>query len=173
MDFNVRILTATAVNWVEFIDVMKPISGSPTRCLDDNKMTLDSPLALVTSLRNLTTDTNPKYVAKIIDGLFKHSQVGILVKGERVIVTRFLHNCCLNTSYILEKDNIAIAVVSGTLYDWYTVIIYGCSTAVTKEIRITFNECYKLFNYSDLRNLWVNYSKTPQLDGTFILEVRS
>jgi hypothetical protein len=173
MNFDVRVLAVTAVNWKEFIDVIEPILGSPTRCIDKYGLDINSPLALVTSLKNLTTDTNPRYVANVIDGLFKHYNISLILGGNKSLITRITQIFCLNTSTIYESEGKAIVVTTASLYAWHHAMVAGCSESVSKEIRLAYNKIFILFNNTDLRNLWANYSKVKQLDDTFILKVKS
>lgn len=148
----------------------KGLNKSLTRGLDSQGKDTKSIAAYLVMLAEMRQDNvDPNKVLQDAGQLLKHAYYvfQVIVDHETMfdlleLNTLAVHNAeCINSVYL--------SVVSGTLEDWRTAIINGCSDQATFNIRLLFDKILLMFEKEGLSKLWVNYSKRKLPDDTFRL----
>ena len=165
MSPEVQFLAFSQVNWQAYIDLVQEIFGvSPTRCLDSERISIESTSAFVVSLHRLlegsTTLTN--------FNVLKTIQASFIIKSDfKTILLAQQHT---DLKFISVEGDDIFTVVSGDLYEWRLAILAGCGESVPKKVRLLFNKIFILFNNTGLNILWKNCPRLKQQDGTITIK---
>jgi hypothetical protein len=91
-----------------------------------------------------------------------------------LIVDQHLYNSMLHYREIriigqeTTKRGVMFLIATGTLRQWRSVIIDGCSKSADAEVRDVMNAVYNTFVSEGFMNLWSGFSKNS-FEGTMIL----
>lgn len=75
---------------------------------------------------------------------------------------------------IISSKNKEAMILTGNLYEWKYSIVLACSkTQSSRDIRLVFNEIFSFFCQIGLRDVWSDYEREDNHDGTYFLKSRS
>lgn len=164
MDIEIYPITATQIDWVNFIKVVQNETGeSPTRGLDSNNISLKDLRAVIGSL-DLENNPIVSFETAIESGILDHMMIGVIIIGKDIesILPPVPRITKLNGKRTL-------AILSATVHNWYHIIIQGMKESVDKEIRVLSNKLYETFKQAGLGFLWYSRTFKDLKDGTWII----
>ena len=163
---DIKLLTLPSCNWTEYIKLcQKTLGFSPSRIIDEKRIPLESPRALLLSLSyvfNGSTVIDDK-VLRIIDLHF-------LITGTFKQICK-LQNYCSYKFITLESGGAELCLAKAAIEKWRTVVIEG-SMDKDFEIRRACNLIYLALVHAELSEIFNLYTKIENPDQTFYFKRR-
>ena len=161
MGEDVEILVLPSVNWQGLIDLVQENLGvSPTRVLDNEKIDIKEPRAVLRALENLTT------ISKDYSHVREHLHCSFIAKCSPDTLLNITERTPLKA---FSVETTQVVVFTGSFNDWHLAVYAGCTTSMPRDVRQLLNKCFFLFiNYN--LNLWPNAARRKHTDGTLIIE---
>ncbi len=145
------------------------LGRSPSRKLDSQGKSTDTTAGYLTILAALKNEeTEPNIVLEDPGHLLAHTFYSFLVACDKATMTELGEQTRLAIQRV-ESRGICFAVVSGTLEQWRTAIINGCSEQAEFNLRLLFDKILILFEGEGLGKLWSKFAKKTLADQTFKL----
>jgi hypothetical protein len=139
---------------------------NPTAGLDKAGININDPAAFCGSL---SFDNNPHLILR--DGersyMLKHSLLTVAVVCEPFI-TQLIQNLPLTVTVQKTFSN-DLLIVSGSIYDYRTLILMSMNANSPFEIRLLLNKIYLILGKTNFRSLFQNLAKRELSDQTFTL----
>lgn len=161
----------TSVDWQTLTslasqELRRPVAGS----VDRAKLSPKSPVALISVLESIARGVNSSIEDRVrfaIPSTLDHLHFGFLITERENVLNQIMALTSRSLSLTLNGH---LAIISGTLKEWRSVVVLGLSHNVSEEVRIIFGEIFFYFEGVGLRDLWSEYSKKSVEDRSFILE---
>ena len=138
---------------------------SPSRGVDNHHLNLQDPGIFIGSmdsnndpLKSLRTEYNPA---------FEHIYITFAVKGDIFTFSNYLETRLM--IYSLSMGNQYLILISGTLADWISSIIYLCDDRADTIMRKHFNGALVALERTSLKECFIGFEKIYIQDGTFVL----
>ena len=164
---DVRFLSFNMIDWAAYIEFSQEILGiSPTRCLDSNRISIDSPQAFIVSLHNLLegspTITNYNILKTVQASFMIHADCDTWLAAQQMSNITFLSRTTIDGCF---------GIASGTLFEWRTAILDCCKPHIRGDVRLLFNKCFVILNAAGVK-IWLGTTKTKHKDGTIIIKAK-
>jgi len=165
MNIDIIPIALTQVNWSDFLKICnEDLDVDPRRSLDASGLSL-SPKAFIGAL---SFDEKPKMNLSRPNATWHHVSASFIIMTDSDEDTIYLASLGLHlTVRHLRRSDAMIA--TGTMFEWYNAIYYGCNEHQPKIIRYTMNCIQMYFVQHDFQELWGNCSRKSLPDGTFTL----
>lgn len=159
-------IAMTHVDWKTFNEVCQSSIGvRPTKGLDDVGIKLIEPAAFLASLN---MQNNPLEVLRadpFLEQSFEHVTLSFFVRADEITFYK------LRMMTYLSIMNIStVAVLSGTVRDWYHASLCCCLRSATVEVRDVLTKVVTILNQTKLCNIWSSHDIKKLEDGTIVIE---
>lgn len=166
-------LAILKINFEDLIKSYRELTGrSLTGRMDAHGMKVGdyaSYIAALSVVQSIGSD-NP-VVAIEESGLLKdHLFFTFGVHAPVEVIFEIISRTRLRVTSTATTDGFRLAVVSGTLTQWFDATLEFCTKSVTPGVREFGDRVVLLFDTGGLSLLWRGYRKRMQADKTFILE---
>ena len=152
----------TVIDMSNFLKLIKNLGKSPK--IDELRLPVSHPLAYLVTLTDFK-DVPCNFTN--LGSLLRHEHYTYLLKcpkeRDRIAI---IEECNLHFTTSCDEE---FVIVSGTLQQWLTAFIAGCSETALEPFRHFTNLVLMDMETKELGQLWVNYSKVPLKDKTFKL----
>lgn len=169
---NIIPISMTSIAWPQYLIAAKQALGhSITTQLDTAGMKTDSLAAFIATIGNIVDpDVKPSALLADAGALLRHVSFGFLAAVDTSLLMQVMEQTSLSiTSVTLPNHNTRLAVITGSLEEWRSAIINGCSVLSTYEYRAFLDVCMLHMEKHSLAPLWQFYHKETIADKTFIL----
>ena len=168
MNPTALILQTSKLDTQAFLAVSIEMLGySPARSADAQHM---DGMAYELSCLTAFKDTTARPGVKEASSVYELFSVGVLILADERDMPEILEASAM--PFALTETisrGIQSAFVSGTLRQWRTAVIKGCSEAVPQEVRICYDTIYLQFRSIGLDAMFERSQRTLN-DNTFLLE---
>lgn len=169
---NIIPIATTQINWVALTKGSERFIGvSPTRNLDDNKITVGPPESYLSTLTCFKNNLNdPK---NIEDFALKHVNISLLIDIDKSLYTHLLEYMYHDT-LIIRTDNFnngedVVFIATTTLFQWRE---YCYTLKYSYKMKEFSYNIYEILNKFGYKNIFDEYKITEHLDGSKQLERR-
>lgn len=161
-------IALTDVEWNFYIQLCRE-SGieEPTRGLDADKISTKDPASFAATLG---FSNHPLETLRNDNTVLKHTFITFTEILTEQKLLKFLSTTELAVTYKELEDRKYFTVFSGSLYTIRQEVIENCQH--NKELRQLYCSIYDCLTKTRFREIWSNYTKSNQPDGTFILHTR-
>jgi len=156
-----------------FLNLVEKLTGRNVgKILDRRNMAFGSLGSMVSVLGELKTeDSDAVAVQRNPGSVLRHLSIAFMLIVLEDKLVDILSESCLN---FLIVDNVvgkpyATAYVSGTIEQWRTDVINGCSPQASYTFRIFTTKVLHCLEVADLGHLFDMFSKSQSKDGTLLL----
>lgn len=160
-------ILSTNIDWrVYLMSVKQALGRSVTEQLDIYKMPAETLASFLVTLGSFKyPEERPNEILSDAGPILRHVHYGFLVLGSPSLLFEIMENTDLDVLTV-EAIRGRLAVVTGNLQQWRTAII---NADAGHDLLSFTNECLIHFEKIGLGQLWINYRKVSQTDGTFLL----
>lgn len=168
MEAQVSPLAMMQVDWTTYIKMCQDVLGySPTRGLDECAIDPKSPAAYLATLdlenQPLEHLRNPEDSQGFHHVFF--SFIVELISPEDIMAIKGGRLRVLNK----RGSSTYLAILSGSILDWYYQTIFGCTKKSSIGVRQVMNKCYEYLCLAGFKEVWSNYERIDLQDQTFYL----
>lgn len=164
------IIQRPEIIWQKFIAAcQEQIGRSPTRSLDGARVQPGLPPSFVAALGEFQhADTPPLSFLKDreSDHVLEHLTYSLLIASDNKAMVELVK---LGRLKLIFADDSDVAIATGSLLDWRTIIKQGCHPKASKSLRTTVNRIQHAFAISGLSFLWQDMIRQTTNDGTVAL----
>jgi len=166
---NVTPLIVPIVNWTDFLKDVSDLTGqSLTQNIDTLQHKLSPHARFLMALMVLNGETDLFRGLSYSNAFWKHLSFSFLISAPHHVIVTCLEFSDLKVSILVKKSKTeCLAIITGTLKEWFDAIIAGCSNQRSHNHRILFTQCYELFRKIQLDHLWRDYSREYQSNETY------
>jgi hypothetical protein len=165
----VAVLGTTQIDWRQFIEIAEKATGtSPTRGLDTALTPKHSDPAAFLACIDLENQPTHALQTGRLKGHFRHYFVSFItvLDDETIRVLNQITGVSI-LPYELRRGQ-SLAILSGTMDEWYEAVYSGCHEERSIEVRELMNVIYNLFMNMGFKPSFPKKNKTLR-DGTFTL----
>lgn len=172
---DITLIAGTAVDWQRFVsEINCALSRSPTRELDKCEIPVGGPASYIAALAEFhKPGSNPVTAIKDSDKALAHLSFTFLVSVDQAVAMAILKQSVGLTVLAAEpskgRENL---ILTGSLRDWRTATVEGCSPSGSQEARIFYNALWNVFDKMGFREAFARYIRRELKDTTFALEAR-
>ncbi len=163
------LIQSPSIDFAKFLSVSREMFGySPSASADASHKQLSDSERFLSCLAAMKDRNAP---VALPPHLLAHVSFSILVAtSERDLMD--VLECCSSMPFTTADTvirGVQTAVITGTLSQWKTAIIAGCSEYTEPTVRHLFNKMLGLFEAANL-NVWNDCIKRESRDNTLLLE---
>lgn len=165
------LLTTPVVNLVAFNRAAEQATGvSPLRGLDSHKRTFTEHAQFIAALAALEGRTDPLLALRHSVHELHHLAYSFMVLADMALISHISGRSNLKVASYGIMDGSQLAVVSGSLTDWYVATLEFCSDKASYNTRTLFNQILLSFDKLGLSEVWYEKRRRCLKDSTFLLE---
>lgn len=170
-------LSVTQINWMQFITTATEVVGrSPMRSIDAANVKPGDPFSFIAALRELDTPgISPRDAVRIPSVYLEHVSVGFLVHVSaseewHIGSLPLIRRVDIDGKDIPRQEPDKLILLSGTLFEWRTVVSVILTRTDDYIQRELFNKIYLWFKQFNLRELFDEFTEVDVPGGGFRLE---
>lgn len=170
MSYEIQPLAITGVQWPILIEMcQKHLGYSPTRGLDEEGFDIKDPSSYLASLDFNNTPT--KHLRER-SGAFRHFHISFIAVLDDQMITDLASETSLRICAKRGKRKL-LAILTGSMDEWYNSILHCCSESSDTEIRTLFNNVLDCFDRIGARHIFSSLHRQELSDGTLKIWCRS
>jgi len=171
MKYKIVPIAHTQVDWKIYIKFIEELLGfSPTRGLDEESVNIKDPAAF---LATLSLDNNPLQNLRnciATNSTAKHIMFSFAAHIDLPMILEISSLYDLKTLYKRDKKDIDyVAIVSGTMEQWYWSIVKGCGEMASINSKQFMTKCLNIFEMFLYKNLWNKFEMIGDKYGHYTL----
>lgn len=166
------LLSTPKINIAAFVTACKQAIGeSPLHGVDGHSRQFSEAAQFIAGLAALDTQDDPLKALREAVHECNHLHYSFMVVADLELISEISGRSNLKVaSYLAAYHNTRIAVISGSLLDFYTATLEFCSDKATSDGRHLFDQILLQFDKQGLSEVWYDKRRKALPDKTFLLE---
>jgi len=168
---QVILLSTPTVNLNAFAKAFEGAIGvHPFRGTDSHSRTFTESALFIAALAALQGRADPLQALREAVHELNHLWYSFLVLGDLELIAEISGRSDLKVASFRVLDESRLAIVSGSLSEWYVATLEFCSEKATFNLRHLFDQILLQFDKFGLSEVWHEKRRRGLKDKTFLLE---